>query len=88
VPEKYIIQDLTADEKVKHPGKTVMLIETGYKQFPLGAYATKEEAEQSLKEWEARDELQEEISEFVDEKLAKYKGRLPDDEIRQMIKEA
>ena len=48
---------------------------------------TKEEAEREIKEWNARDDLRDNISEFIDGMLDKYGSLLEDEEIRSMLKE-
>jgi len=80
--DRYIIEEQYGDIKIEY-----VLIETGFKPMTLGKYPTKLQAEKSKAEWIARDELQDKISDFIDEMLEEFENRLEDNEIRAMIKE-
>lgn len=90
--DRYIIEELTPEDLEKldesHPdtGATCKLVETGYKPLNIGYYATRKAAEKSKMEWIARDELADDIEDFIDNVLSKYSSRLDDEEIRAMIK--
>ena len=81
--DRYIIEEQTTDTGFKY-----VLIETGFKPTKLGEYPSKSQAENSKTEWIARDDLQEKVSNFLDEILIEFKGKLEDKEIREIIHEA
>ena len=89
--ERYIIEELTPEdlerelERQPESKVTVKLVETGYKPTNMGFYETREAAEKSKTEWIARDKLQEKVSDFFDEMLEEFSGKLDDDEIREII---
>ena len=47
---------------------------------------TKEQAERAVKQWDAREDLSLDISNFQDEMVEKYSGLLDEEEIKQEIK--
>lgn len=53
----------------------------------LDKCANLEEAQQVVRKWEARDNLESDIEEFIDEMKDKYGTVLPWAEIKSMIKE-
>lgn len=63
------------------------LTESGYKRLKLGVYATRKEAEVSLKKWEARDDLGDQISDFFHNVIDNFGTILTEKEIIEMIKE-
>lgn len=91
--DRYVVEELTPEELEKEleltPDTKVQfkLVETGYKPMTLGRYVTEEDAIVSKLEWVARDDLNEEIEEFIDASLDKFGSVLEADEIRAMIKE-
>lgn len=73
-------------ELVHHPSAL------NFHETPAAAFVqtcdTKEEAEQAIKVWESRDELQARIAEFIGDMKSEFGSTLEDKEIRQTIKEA
>lgn len=66
-------------EKFAHPAVDPLILET---------CDTREEAEEAIKQWEARDKLENEICDFVSEKVDEFTRILERSEILQMIREA
>jgi len=90
--DRYVIEKLTSEDlerlEKSHPetGATCKLVEIGYKPLNIGYYASREAAEMSRAEWIARDELANDIEDFLDNMLNTYGNRLDEEEIREMIK--
>ena len=63
------------------------VIEEGYKPLRLAVCATLAEAQEEVKSWEARDNLQDIISDFIDEQIDNFGTVLDKSEIREMISE-
>ena len=63
------------------------VIEEGYKPLHLAVCATLAEAQEEVKSWEARDNLQDIISDFIDEQIDNFGTVLVESEIREMISE-
>jgi len=53
----------------------------------LGHYDTEPEAERALAQWRARDMVDAQIDDFIDELIAEFSANLDDDEIRARVAE-
>jgi len=61
--------------------------ESRYEPYRMGRCDTRERAERFCKEWQARDDLHDDISEFEDNMFDKYRGILSEKVIRERIQE-
>ena len=73
--------------KIVKQGNKYLLLEIGFEHIKLGLYDTEEAAEKSRKQWIARDDLSDKISEFYDEVKDNFGTILEEKEIIEMIKE-
>lgn len=81
--ERYEIHELTAEEKIRLPGKTHEL--TQRSRIVLGFHTSEESARVAREQWLARDEVEAKVRQFKDELHAEYSGRLSDKELSQML---
>jgi len=72
---------------VRENGSKFEVVERGYEDIVLSKHATQKEAEYSKRQWIYRDELQDKITDFLDEQLDNYGTILDEKEIREMIRE-
>lgn len=82
----YQVLPATQEEREKQ-GKGFKVVEEGFSGLTLCFCDTEAEALDEVSKWETRDVLTEDIEDFETDMLEKYEGRLPEREIRQMLKE-
>lgn len=73
---------------IQEIGGKFEVVEQDFKPLVMDRYDTLKEAEHAVKQWEARDKLQDIITDFIDEQIDNFSTTLDESEIMAMIKES